>query len=210
MRRIGILLAGCGRYDGSDIRETVLLATALEKAGYRTLYLAPDIPQNAVFDHATGEKDEGAPIRGVLEEAARLAGGAVRDATEVLPSELDGLVIPGGAGVVANLCEKGERMLGGGEPIPAVRRLLDAMAGRGAPVAGLGLARIPLLRHHEIPLDEAGEIPAAGEVAEEADGAFLYLSGTMGGDSLADLSTGIDRLVAALGRKIGTTKRKDA
>ncbi len=39
--RIGVLLGGCGLYDGSDVFETVLVIQALDASGERPLLLAP-------------------------------------------------------------------------------------------------------------------------------------------------------------------------
>jgi enhancing lycopene biosynthesis protein 2 len=199
VRRIGILLAGCGRYDGTDAREALQLAAALERAGHRVVFMAPDTQQDGVVDHSTGELDEAADGRNVLAESARLTGGAVRDVSGVIPEELDGLVIPGGAGVVRNLCLSDRGPLGGGDPIPPVRRLLDALREKNAPVAGLGLARVVLLRHAGVSLADAGELPPPGQIVREGDGSVLYASGMMSGGSPAEIAAGIERLVAALG-----------
>src|SRR5580765_6809853 len=53
--RIGVLLGGCGLYDGSDVIETVLVLQALDAAGERPLLLAPDRTQTRTIDHRTGE-----------------------------------------------------------------------------------------------------------------------------------------------------------
>src|SRR5262245_42077942 len=100
--RIGVLLAGCGLYDGSDIHETVLLLEALEARGERPLLVAPDAPQTRIVDHLTGEGVAGEP-RGMLRESARLARGALRALGEVRPEDLEALVVPGGYGPAVNL-----------------------------------------------------------------------------------------------------------
>lgn len=203
MSNVGILLAGCGRYDGSDVTETVLLASSLERAGHRVIFLAPDSTQADVVDHATGCVDEGARERNILNESARLAGGQVRDVEGVHPSELDALVIPGGIGVVRNLCPGGSGMLGGGEPLPAIARLLRSLKERGTVVAGFGPARVLLLHcRGESPSDEQGMPPVDPSVVEEMDG-LLYSPGRMGSDSISDIGRGIDLLVKKLGDLLG-------
>src|SRR2546427_692806 len=45
MARIGLLLSGCGRYDGTEIHEAVLAVLALHRRGARTQVLAPTTPR---------------------------------------------------------------------------------------------------------------------------------------------------------------------
>src|SRR5690349_22090892 len=74
--RVGVLLGGCGLYDGSDVFETVLVIEALEAAGERALLLAPDRMQTRTIDHRTGDTMPGEE-RNVLRESARLGRGRV-------------------------------------------------------------------------------------------------------------------------------------
>ena len=48
MKKIGVLLSGCGFLDGSEIHEAVLTLLALDKAGAEAVCLAPDIQQHDV------------------------------------------------------------------------------------------------------------------------------------------------------------------
>lgn len=54
MKRIGVLLSGCGVMDGSEINEAVLTLLAIDLAGAEAVCLAPDIPQHHVINHITG------------------------------------------------------------------------------------------------------------------------------------------------------------
>lgn len=102
--RAGILLSGCGAYDGSDPHETVLLMSALQEAGMAPLPLALDRPQLHVVDHTSGLEVEG-ESRAQFTEASRLVRGKLHPLAEISPKLLDALVIPGGQGVVKNLME---------------------------------------------------------------------------------------------------------
>jgi len=198
MHRIGVLLAGCGRYDGSDVHETVLLASALERRGARMSYLAPDVDQTDVFDHTTGERADDAPRRRILDEAARLAPGAV-GAVEGFPVRtLHALVIPGGAGVVRALCESGSGILGGGNLLPAVRALLDGLAGQGAPVAAVGVAELVLARWLGEPMSGDGVAMTADEVRVRDDRNVLYTPGRLRARTLAETAASMDRLAETL------------
>jgi len=54
--RIGVLLSGCGVYDGSEIPESVLVLSALDKRVAEAVCLAPDVAQPQMVNHPTGEQ----------------------------------------------------------------------------------------------------------------------------------------------------------
>ena len=58
-KKIGVVLAGCGVFDGSEIHESVLTLLALERAGAEAVCLAPDKEQLHVINHLTGEEMPG-------------------------------------------------------------------------------------------------------------------------------------------------------
>lgn len=100
-KRIGVLLSGCGVYDGSEIHESVFTLLAIDQLGGKAVCMAPDAAQHHVVNHITGqEMDE---TRNVLTEAARIARGDIRNLAEVKAEDLDALVIPGGFGAAKNL-----------------------------------------------------------------------------------------------------------
>ncbi|MCH1925897.1 isoprenoid biosynthesis glyoxalase ElbB [Shewanella sp. C32] len=104
MKKIAVLLSGCGVFDGSEIHEAVLTLLALAKAGASYQCFAPDIDQLHVINHAAGAVAQ-AETRNVLVESARIARGDIKATTELDLSEFDGLVIPGGFGAAKNLCD---------------------------------------------------------------------------------------------------------
>lgn len=55
MAKVGVLLAGCGVYDGSEISEAVLSMLALDRADVEMVVMAPDMEQMHVVNHLTGE-----------------------------------------------------------------------------------------------------------------------------------------------------------
>ncbi len=71
-KKIGVLLAGCGVKDGSEIHEATLTLYFLDMKGAEIVCMAPDKDQMDVVNHvtgkATGEK------RNALVEAARIDG----------------------------------------------------------------------------------------------------------------------------------------
>ena len=103
MKKVGLLLSGCGVNDGSEIHESVISMLALDRAGVETVIMAPNIDQMHVVNHYTGqEMDE---FRNVLVESSRIARGNIKDMAEVTGNDLDALIIPGGFGVAKNLCD---------------------------------------------------------------------------------------------------------
>ena len=103
MKKVGVLLSGCGVNDGAEIHESVITMLALDRAGTEMILLAPNIDQMHVVNHYTGqEMDE---FRNVLVESARIARGNIKDMAEVSGNDVDALIIPGGFGVAKNLCD---------------------------------------------------------------------------------------------------------
>lgn len=142
--RIGVILAGCGVYDGAEIHEAVLTLLALDRAGAEIVCLAPDVPQMHVVNHLTGEPAAG-ETRNVLVEAARIARGAVRDVAKASAAEFDAIVIPGGFGAAKNLCTfavDGD----GCQVDPGVGRLVREVHASGKPVGAMCIAPVILAK----------------------------------------------------------------
>lgn len=136
--RIAVLLAGCGVYDGSEIYEGTLTLLALDKADVSYQWIAPNIPQHHVINHATGEEMPG-ENRNVLVEAARLARGEILDLAQAKMEDYDAIIVPGGFGVAKNLCDfafKGAEM----QMNPAVKAFLQAFHRASKPVGLICIA----------------------------------------------------------------------
>ncbi len=101
MKKIAVILGGCGTRDGSEINETVTLLLALDQHGVKYQCFAPDRNQYQVINHVTGEvvNEE----RNMMVEAARIVRGEILPLTEFNANDFDGLAIPGGAGIANNL-----------------------------------------------------------------------------------------------------------
>ncbi len=103
MKKIAVILSGCGVYDGAEISESVLTLLALSRAGAQFSCFAPDIPQHHVINHCTGEPVSG-EARNVLVESARITRGEIKPLSELQVADFDGVVLPGGYGAAKNLC----------------------------------------------------------------------------------------------------------
>ncbi|HDY4892581.1 TPA: isoprenoid biosynthesis glyoxalase ElbB [Yersinia enterocolitica] len=103
MKTVGVVLSGCGVFDGTEIHESVLTILALDRAGARIVFFAPDKPQLHVINHLTGE--ESTEQRNVLVESARIARGVIEPLSSATSEQLDALIVPGGFGAAKNLSD---------------------------------------------------------------------------------------------------------
>ncbi len=103
MKTVGILLSGCGVYDGSEIHEAVLTALAVDRQGAKAHFIAPDREQTEVVNHLDGSKEPRG--RNILREAARIARGAITALDRLDAAAIDALILPGGYGAAKNLSD---------------------------------------------------------------------------------------------------------
>lgn len=103
MKKIAVILSGCGVYDGAEVNEAVLSLLHIAKAGAEYQCFAPDIMQMHTINHLNG--DEMTPNRNVLVEAARIARGDIKPVTELNEADFDALILPGGFGAAKNLSD---------------------------------------------------------------------------------------------------------
>jgi enhancing lycopene biosynthesis protein 2 len=135
-KRIGVVLSGCGVFDGSEIHEAVFTLLAIDRCGAEAVCMAPntEFPEvNHLTGKATGAK------RNALVESARIARGKIRCIREVTAGDLDAIVFPGGSGAAKNLCNfavKGAEA----EIHPEVARLLKEMAMAKKPICAICIA----------------------------------------------------------------------
>ena len=136
-KKIGVVLSGCGVFDGSEIHEAVLTLLALDRRGVEVICMAPNVKQMHVVNHLTQEVS--AETRNVLVESARIARGKVQDIKEVRAADMDALMFPGGFGAAKNLCDfaaKGAEC----EVNPEVERLVKDILEAKKPLAAVCIA----------------------------------------------------------------------
>ncbi|HCU25858.1 MAG TPA: isoprenoid biosynthesis protein ElbB [Deltaproteobacteria bacterium] len=136
MKKIGVLLSGCGVKDGSEIHESVLALTAIDREGAQAVFLAPN-QDFEVVNHLTGEAS--GEKRNTLLEAARIARGNIKDIATVKAGDLDALILPGGYGAVKNLSDfasKGHQA----KAHPEVERLVKEMYLAKKPIGAICIA----------------------------------------------------------------------
>ncbi len=209
-KTVGVMLSGCGVFDGSEIQEAVFTLLYLDQAGAKAMCAAPDLPQMHVFNHLKGEIEEGG-ARNVLVEAARICRGNIRSAKTVKATELDALIFPGGFGAAKNLSDfavKGTDC----SVHPEVRRLIEEMIAAKKPVGFICIApavaakvigdvRLTIGRD----ADTAGALETMGarhiecsvdQIAVDQDKKVVSAPAYMYGDaSPAAVASGIEKLV---------------
>lgn len=207
MKKVAVILSGCGHKDGSEIREAVLSLLYIEKNGAAHECFAPNIQFTAI--NHIDESAQG--TRNVMEEAARISRGEIKDLTYLKAEHFDALILPGGYGAAKNLSDlalKGEAATvlpeyirivtdfhKARKPIGAIcisPAVLVAALGRGKVTIGndIGTAKaiVALGGHHyerethQICTDEVNRIVSTP--------AYMY------DDTLLTVSEGIEKLVA--------------
>jgi enhancing lycopene biosynthesis protein 2 len=136
MKKIGVVLSGCGVRDGSEIHEAVFALLAIDRQGAEAVCMAPDadFPEtNHLTMQETGTK------RNALVEAARIARGNIRDIKDVTAADLDAIVFPGGFGAAKNLCDFAMKGAGASAH-PEVARLLKEMSLANKPIGAICIA----------------------------------------------------------------------
>jgi len=103
MKKVAVILSGCGVFDGAEIGESILTLLHITKAGASYQCFAPDVEQMHTINHLTGE--EMPEKRYVLVESARIARGEIKPLSELNETEFDALILPGGFGAAKNLCD---------------------------------------------------------------------------------------------------------
>ena len=140
MKKFAVILAGCGRKDGSEINEAITLLLSIEQHHCEYQCFAPNRQQAEVVDHLTDKKVANAK-RNILVEAARLARGRVLPIEEYKAEDIDGLLFSGGYGVAKNLCDyayKGAAM----EVEPDVARVILETYQAHKPIGGMCISPV--------------------------------------------------------------------
>ena len=142
-KKVGVLLSGCGVFDGAEIHESVLTLLFLDRAGAEVVCMAPNVDQAHVINHLTHQ--ETTEKRNVLVESARIARGNIQDVAQANASELDALILPGGFGAAKNLSDFAFK--GPEATVQAdVERLIRDMAAAGKPIGAICIAPATLAR----------------------------------------------------------------
>lgn len=100
MKKIAVVLSGCGFKDGAEITEAVSTLIALSEAGAEYKIFAPNLEFTAT-NHISDQTQE---KRNILTEASRIARGEISELKNLSVNDFDGIVFPGGFGAALHLC----------------------------------------------------------------------------------------------------------
>ncbi len=168
MKKIAVILSGCGVYDGSEIHEATMALLAVKRNGAEYEIYAPDKTQYDVTNHFNGmQSDE---YRNVLVEAARIARGNINPLKELNPKAVDAILFPGGFGVAKNLSSyafKGAEY----DVNPEVKELIKLTHSMGKPIGAMCIAPILLAKSLEKVTVTVGSNSDAAAKAIEGVGA---------------------------------------
>lgn len=143
MKKIAIILSGCGVYDGTEIHEATMSMLAVDQQGAQYELFAPDIDQHHVINHLTGKQNQ--ETRNVLVESARIARGKIKNIKEFNVAESDTLLFPGGFGAAKNLSDyafEGAAMKVNAD----VEKAILSMHAAGKPIGALCIAPVLLAK----------------------------------------------------------------
>ncbi|KAG1928107.1 glutamine amidotransferase-like class 1 domain-containing protein 3A, mitochondrial [Pimephales promelas] len=101
-KRVAVVLAGCGVFDGSEVHEASAALVHLSRQQATVKIFAPNTDQMHVVDHLKGSPTK--ENRNVLVESARIARGDIQDLSQLDVKDLDAIIFPGGFGAAKNLC----------------------------------------------------------------------------------------------------------
>lgn len=101
MKKVAVILAGCGTMDGSEINETVTLLLALDQHNIEYQAFAPDEDQYEVWDHVKWQHTD--EKRNMMAEAARIVRGKILPISQFNADDFDALFLPGGNGAAKNI-----------------------------------------------------------------------------------------------------------
>ena len=216
MKKIGVVLSGCGVYDGAEIHESVITLLAIDRAGAEAVCMAPNVEQMHVVNHLTGEEAAGEK-RNVLIESARIARGEIKDISTVKADDIDALVFPGGFGAAKNLSSfavKGENC----DVHPEVLRLVKEFAAKQKPQAVLCIAPAMMAKiYQDAPKkpvltigndkETSGKIEIMGsrhqdcsarDFVLDAENKILSTPAYMLGQSISEVAEGIEKTINEL------------
>ena len=135
MKKIAVILSGCGFQDGAEITESVSTFICLSELGVNYQAFAPSLDFQAK-DHLSGAEQE---TRNTLKESARIARGEVLDISRLDTSQFDAVVFPGGYGAALHLCDWA--LKGAGCTVhPDVERILNEFSQNDKPIGAICIA----------------------------------------------------------------------
>ena len=226
MKKIAIILSGCGNRDGSELQESLSLMLAIDRRGWQYQCFAPEglfevVPHIDVED----TEEEGTVLdmeqRDIFVESARIARGNLLPLEQYRSEDYDALALPGGMGAARNLSTfafDGPRM----EVVDTVADAILETYRAKKPVVAMCIAPMALakvLGRYEVQLtlgttdNQAAQV-AAGfgckvqacgptDVCVDSEHKIATTPAYMVGTRISEIFAGGENLVAALAEMLG-------
>jgi len=136
MKKVAVILSGCGHLDGAEITEAISTLIAIGQHGAEFKIFAPnkDVPET---NHLTQQKS--GQSRNVLQEAGRIARGDIQALENLKAQDFDALAFPGGFGAALTLCNFAEKG-SSGEIDSQVLRVVKEFHDSRKPIAAICIA----------------------------------------------------------------------
>ena len=226
MKKIAIILSGCGNRDGSELQESLSLMLAIDRRGWQYQCFAPEgyfevVPHIEVVD----DEEEGTVLdteqRDIFVESARIARGNLLPIDQYRPADYDALALPGGMGAARNLSSfafDGPRMT----VMDCVQDAILETYRAGKPVLAMCIAPMVLakvLGRYGVeltlgPADNQASQVAAGfgckmqacgptDVCVDSEHKVLTTPAYMAATRISEIFAGGENLVAALAGMLG-------
>ncbi|OHV10493.1 hypothetical protein [Kushneria phosphatilytica] len=208
---IAVVLAGCGRVDGSDPVDTLLALWRLDQRGIAWHGFAPEIDQQNANSF---RDDDGHEQTTLLTESKRLVSRDVAPLGALDPKAHAGILIPGGGGISRQLSTYAREGIGMSVQ-EELALCLHSFFSDYRPIALMGMASllIPRLFEQAIPVtvghdaELSGAISAMGglhkscsvdEIVVDPVHRVLSTPASLLSDNMETVSTGVFRLVDRL------------
>ena len=165
MKKIAVVLSGCGYLDGSEITEAVSLLIALNQAGAETHCFAPNI-EVPTMNHQS--KQPATDSRNILQESARICRGKIQDINQLNVQDFDALAFPGGYGAAKNLSSWASEGCKA-KVLPAVEKVILDFYQASKPIGAICIAPVLLakvLGNKKVTLTIGNDKETAAEIAK--------------------------------------------
>ena len=162
MKKIAVVLSGCGFKDGAEITESVSSLIALSELGAKINIFAPNLNVTST-NHLTGETDG---ERNVLSESARIARGNIQNLNKLNESDFDGIVFPGGFGAALHLCDFAKNGAKS-KVLPEVKKNILNFHSSSKPIAAICIAPALIARvlgEFQVAVTIGNDSATAGEI----------------------------------------------
>ena len=225
MKKIAVILSGCGNRDGSELQESLSLLLAIDRRGWQYQCFAPEGMFEVVPHIDVQDEEEGTVLdmeqRDIFVESARIARGNLLPLEQYSPADYDALALPGGMGAARNLSTfafDGPRM----EVVDSVQDAILATYRAEKPVLAMCIAPMVLakvLGRYEVELTLGPDDNQASQVAKgfgckvkacgptdvcvDDERKVLTTPAYMAASRISEIFAGAENMVAELERMLG-------